>query len=122
MLIPIMSSADTHNEAKEAVLKFISALNSEDFDTARTLVTDDLTFIGVMGTRHGAEAYFKDMKQMKFKYDIKKVFADGTDVCLFYDINMSGTTIFASGWYQLQHGLIHTFNVLFDPRPLLEKK
>gem|GEM_PF-3674232 len=33
MLIPIMSPADKQNEAKDIVLKFISALNNEDFDT-----------------------------------------------------------------------------------------
>jgi hypothetical protein len=45
-----------------------------------------------MGTRHGADAYFADMGKMKFKYEIKKTFADGK---------------------------IREFRVLFDPRPLL---
>ncbi|MBN9380980.1 MAG: nuclear transport factor 2 family protein [Chitinophagaceae bacterium] len=114
--------ASSDNNAKTTVLAFIEALNKEDFDKAREYVNEDLSFIGVLGTRHGAEPYFGDMKKMKFKYDIKKAFAEGDDVCLLYDINMGKTTIFACGWYQLAGGKISTFKVVFDPRPILEVK
>ncbi|HEY6901495.1 MAG TPA: nuclear transport factor 2 family protein [Puia sp.] len=107
--------------AKETILSFIRALNAEDFEAARAEVNDDLSFIGVMGTRNGAKAYFDDMQKMKFKYDVKKIFQDGNDVCIFYDIDMGKQTIFACGWYQLVNGKISTFRVVFDPRPLLEK-
>ena len=58
--------------AKDTVLAFLKAVTSQEFDTAREYVTDDLKFIGVMGTRDGADVYFKGMERMKFKYDIKK--------------------------------------------------
>jgi hypothetical protein len=105
---------------KETVLSFLNAINKLDFKTARMLVNDDLKFIGVMGTRDGADVYFKDMEKMKFKYDVKKVFSDGDDVCLFYDIDMGSVTAFSSGWYHLTGGKISTITVLFDPRPVLE--
>jgi limonene-1,2-epoxide hydrolase len=107
--------------SKETVLLFINAMNAEDFEAARKYVSDDLKFIGVMGTRDGADAYFKDMSKMKFKYDLKKVFTEGDDVCLWYDINMGGKTIFTSGWYHVEDGKVEWFKVLFDPRPLLEQ-
>jgi hypothetical protein len=112
----------TSINAKETVMLFINAMNAENFDTAKKYVSDDMKFIGVMGTRDGAEAYFKDMEKMKFKYDIKKAFADQNDVSLFYDINMGGQTIFSSGWYHVVNGKIAWFKVLFDPRPLLENQ
>lgn len=107
--------------AKDTVLAFIDAMNKEDFNTARNFVTPGMDFIGVMGSRHGADAYFADMEKMKFKYDIKKAFVDdtGNDVCLWYDINMGKKTITSSGWYHLVDGKIAEFKVLFDPRPLL---
>ena len=108
-------------EAKEVVLAFIDAINDEDFEKARTYVTHDLQFVGVMGTRNGADAYFNDMQKMKFKYDVKKSVAEDNDVCLLYDIDMGGKTIFSIGWYQLEDGKIKSFKVVFDPRPLLEK-
>lgn len=114
-------SVSTETGAKEVVLAFINAMNDEDFGKARNYVTHDLVFVGVMGTRNGADNYFNDMKKMKFKYNIKKTFVDGdNDVCLFYDIDMGGVTIFSCGWYQLENGKIKSFKVVFDPRPLLE--
>lgn len=58
-----------------------------------------MTFDGVLGHRDGAEIYISDMKKMKFKYNIKKTFEDENDVCIFYDIDMSGKKIFTCGWY-----------------------
>ena len=111
----------THANAKDIVLTFINALNAEDFATARNCVRDDLVFEGVLGARNGAEAYFKDMERMRFKYKIMKAFQDGNDVCLLYDINMSGVDIFTCGWYQLEQGKIKWLKVVFDPRPVLQQ-
>jgi len=107
--------------AKQVVVKFINALNNEDFETAKTYTDDAMQFDGVLGCRNGSDAYFADMQKMKFKYDVKKVFADGNDVCLLYDINMGGTTIFTCGWYKVKDEKICSLKVVFDPRPVLEK-
>ncbi len=64
-------------------------------------------------------SYFIDMERMRLKYDVKKVFVDENDVCLFYDLTISGTTIFGCAWYQVQGGRIHSLKVIFDPRPVL---
>lgn len=109
-------------DAKEAVLAFIKALNDEDFDAARNLITDDMSFIGVLGTRNSGDVYMQDMQKMRFKYDVQKVFVDGTDVCLWYTIDMSGPKILSSGWYTTEGGKVKSLKVLFDPRPVLEKK
>ena len=115
-------STEAISNAQETVYAFIKAMNSFDYAKARTFVNDDMSFVGVMGSREGADIYFNDMQHMKFQYDIKKAFSDETDVCLFYDINMSGIVIFSCGWYHLKEGKIQTIRVLFDPRPLLEKQ
>lgn len=97
----------TNKTAKEVGLAFINALNSEDFDTAAGYLADDMVFDGVMGKRNGAEAYIADMQKMKFKYDVQKAFEDDNDVCLLYDIDMSGkATIFTCGWYHISRGKI----------------
>lgn len=107
-----------HN-SKVIVNDFINALNKEDFGLARKQLADDMSFKGVMGERNGADVYIEDMKKMKFKYDIKKIFVEGTDVCVWYDINMGEKTIFSAGWYQIEEEKIKNFKVIFDPRPLL---
>ena len=50
------------NSAKEAVLASIRALNDEDFELAKRYISDDISFVGVMGSRQGADAYFRDME------------------------------------------------------------
>ncbi|HEY2726424.1 MAG TPA: nuclear transport factor 2 family protein [Parafilimonas sp.] len=107
------------NSAVKIVSTFIDALNREDFETARNCLSDDMKFIGVLGTRDGADVYIADMKKMKLKYDIQKAFSDENDVCLFYDITMSGKKIFSCGWYAVESNKIKLFKVIFDPRPLL---
>jgi len=107
--------------AKDIVLAFITALNNEDFETAGACLAGDMAFDGVMGKRNSAESYIADMKKMKFKYDIQKIFEDENDVCVLYNIDMSGNaTIFTCGWYHLSHGKIKKLKVVFDPRRLFK--
>ena len=115
-----MTETLSNSTVEAAVLSFIDNLNKEDFDAARKLIADDMTFKGVLGSRNGADAYMQDMRKMKMKYDIKKVFTDGDDVCLFYDISQGDVTFFSAGWYKVVDDKIKSFRVIFDPRPVLE--
>lgn len=103
-------------------LACVDALNREDFAQARKLMHEDFLFLGVLGSRHGADAYFRDMEHMRIRYAVKKVFAEGQDVCLLYDVTLSGKAIFGCAWYQVEGGKIRSLQVVFDPRPLLEQK
>jgi hypothetical protein len=108
------------NSPKEIVLKFIECLNNENFQEARALLKDDMTFEGVMGSRNGADNYIAVMSEMKLKYHIIEVMTNDSDVALFYDISMDGIDIFSAGWYRTCDEKIRGFKVVFDPRPLLE--
>ncbi len=114
---------ETEKKSKEIVLSFLEALNKEDFKKAKECLNKDFTFRGPMGERNGAAEYVEDMKKMKFKYEIDKAFADDEDVCIIYEIDMSGKAkIPTSGLYHLNNGKISSLNVFFDPRPLLKDK
>ncbi len=110
----------TENKAKETVLSFIKVINEEEFDMGREYINEDLSFIGVMGSRTGADTYINEMKGLKIKYKIEKAFVDGDDVCLIYDLLMNGITIYGCGWYHLINGKISSIKVVFDPRSLLK--
>ena len=103
------------------MLSCVQAINQEDFAAARELMSDDLTFVGVLGERHGADAYIRDMEQMRLKYQIRQTVAERDDVCLLYDLTLSGKKIFVCGWYHVEDGHITSLRVIFDPRPVLEK-
>lgn len=110
----------TESNAREVVLSCIRALNQEDYKTARKYMAEDMVFEGVLGSRNGAEAYFRDMEKMRFKYAIIKVFSTDDDVCLLYNLNMAGKKIFCCGWYHVEDSKIDSLKVIFDPRPVLE--
>ena len=114
-----MEKINQVSDNAKVVLSLIQAINEEDFETAARFANDDMTFEGVLGSRNGAAAYFDDMKKMKLKYDVQKVFVDEQDVCLFYNLTMSGKTIFGCAWYHLDGGKVSTLKVIFDPRPFL---
>ena len=109
----------TTGNAKNAVMAFIKYLNEENFNAARRCTDESLKFEGVMGSRDGADDYFADMQQMKLKYHLLKTFADGEDVCVIYDITMSGVKVFSCGWYRVENNRITSIKVVFDPRPML---
>jgi len=116
------ASASSESSARDVVLSFVAALNKEDFAAARGYVSDEISFVGVLGSRQGADAYFNDMERIRLKYDVKKAFVDGGDVCLLYDLTISGLTIFTCGWYHVTRGKIDSLRVVFDPRPILEAR
>ena len=105
----------------ELIQQFLNALNDEDFTLAKNFAAGNMQFVGVLGTRDGAEAYFNDMVKMRFKYDVKKIFTGGDDVCVWYNIVMQGgINVLSCGWYAIKDGKIQSIKVLFDPRPVLE--
>jgi limonene-1,2-epoxide hydrolase len=104
---------------RQTVLAFLKAMNTEDYETARKYTETKLSFVGVLGAREGAAAYFKDMEKMKLKYDVQQVFVDGNDVCIIYNITMAGTKVLSCGLYHVSVGKITSIRVIFDPRPLL---
>jgi hypothetical protein len=62
-------------------------------------------------------------KQLGLRYEIKKAFVDGDDVCILYDLSFSkqAVTLFACGWYHVSDGKVDS-KVIFDPRRLFEQR
>jgi hypothetical protein len=107
--------------SKDIVLSFIESLNKENFKEARKCLNPTFSFKGPMGTRDNADVYIEDMKKMKFKYEIEKVFENENEVCLIYNINMGkGEPVKTCGIYKLKNSKLSSLNVLFDTRPILE--
>jgi hypothetical protein len=112
----------SENAARAVVLSCVDAINRGEFAKGRACVTYDMTFVGPLGQREGGDVYFADLEKMKLKYDVKKTFVEGDDVCLIYDLAIGGKTVPCCGLYHLRGGKIDSLRVLFDPRPLLTAK
>jgi len=112
---------NSYDDAKQVVLSCVNAIKQEDFKKTRQYFSGDISYAGTMGSQ-GADVYFKDMERMRLKYNIKKVFADANDVCLFYDLTIPGITILGCAWYQVADGKIRSLKLVFDPRPIFEAR
>ena len=107
------------DEAKQVVLNLGTAINDERFQTARLYLANDMKYEGPFGTRVGAEAYLEEIERLRLKFHIQRIFANHEDVCVLYNIDAAGITVFACGWFQIKDGKVGSLKVIFDPRPLL---
>lgn len=103
----------------QVVLQLGNAINAEDFQLARKLVSDDMKHVYPLGTHDNAGAYFQQLEQIRPKFQIHKTFVNGNDVCVLYDTTASSVKLFASGWFKVKDGKVSSLTVVFDPRPLL---
>ena len=103
--------------AREAVMSYIKAMDDRDYAAARNYLGNNLRVKGPAGeTFRSPDEFLKMMQQQRGKYDIKKVFVDGSDVCLLYDFVTPTVTTFFCSWYQVKDGKISSIQTVFDPR------
>jgi len=90
---------------REVVLSYIQALDSQRYDAALEHLHENVRIRGPAGETFGKPLDFIEMlRKYRGKYDIKKVFADGDDVCAIYDLKTTGPTLFMCSWYQVKPG------------------
>lgn len=74
----------------------------------------------------GAEPLLKYNGHLNLpKFDIKKVFVDGQDVCLLYEMNLGTPPVpllVCLSAHVNGDGKINSYKVVFDPGPLLQQK
>ena len=102
---------------KDVVMSYISALDRQQYDQALGFLRDNVRIRGPAGETFGKPLDFMEMlRRYRGRYEIKKAFADGDDVCLLYDLVTTGPTVYMSSWYQVEEGKISSINTVFDPR------
>jgi limonene-1,2-epoxide hydrolase len=106
----------------DTVNGFMGALGRGDFAGARKLLADDLVFQGPFDTFSTAEPYLEALKKLYpivKGVKVQKLFVDGDDACLLYDMETStpvGSALICE-WYRVQDGKIKTMRAVFDARP-----
>lgn len=103
--------------ARETVMSYIKAMDDRDYAIARNYLDENVRVKGPGGEAfRSRDEFLKMMEQQRGKYDLKKVFVDGSDVCLLYDFVTPKVSTFFCSWYQLKDGKIHSIQTVFDPR------
>jgi len=107
-----------NHDAREIVMSYIKALDSQDYDSARKWLGDNVLVKGPAGEAfRSPDEFISMMQKQRGKYDIKKVFVDGDDVCVLYDFITRAVKTFFSSWYKVKNGKIISIQTVFDPRP-----
>lgn len=100
---------------------FFDAWTTKDFERARALLRDDVSFEGPIDTFHDADSYVASLRQLSgivIGAEKQKVFVDGDDVCVIYDLKTAPVPSSRTcEWYQVRDGKIASVSVVFDARP-----
>jgi hypothetical protein len=112
----------TNASTSEIVEIYRTALGMGDFSAARNLMYDDMVFEGPIDTFDKADDYLAANKRLSSiiqRIDLKKIFVDGNDVCVLYNMvtNTPAGTAFIAEWYQIKGGKIAYIRAVFDARP-----
>jgi hypothetical protein len=110
------------SKTAEIVQSFKQSLGKGDVAAARKLLHDDLSFRGPIDAFDHPEPYLEALKKLHpivQRIDMKKMFVDGNDVCLLYDMvtNTPAGTAFIAEWLQVKGDKIASIRTVFDARP-----
>jgi ketosteroid isomerase-like protein len=108
-------------DAAHVAEDFFDAWTSKDFARARALAHDDLSFQGPIESFSDADSYLASLQQLSqivTGVDKRKVFVDGDDVCVIYDLKTAPVPSSRTcEWYRVRDGKIAAVSVVFDARP-----
>lgn len=118
-----MLDAMSTEQTRTAVTTYFDAWRDRDFDRLRTVLADDVDFVGVMGTAHGADECIAGLRGMAESVmtdlTLHVRVADGDDAITWFDLHTaSAPPIPTANWSHVENGLITRIRVTFDPRPL----
>ena len=111
-----------NTDPKAVAGEFLKAWTTGDFDTARHLLHDDLSFDGPLDKFDNADDYIAaltGLAQVVQSVEEQKVFVDGNDVCVIYNLvtNTPAGAALTAEWYHLRDSKISAVRVIFDARP-----
>ncbi len=94
--------------ARAIVEKFQAALGTGDWTAARQCLHDNLSFRGPLEAFEKADPYIEAIKKLHpivERIDLKKLFVDGNDVCMLYDMvtKTPAGTAFIAEWLQVMY-------------------
>jgi ketosteroid isomerase-like protein len=100
---------------------FFDAWTSKDFDRARALLHDDVSFAGPIDTFDSADAYIGSLRQLSgivTGAEKQRVFVDGDDACVIYDLKTAPVPSSRTcEWYRVRDGKIEARSVLSPDGP-----
>lgn len=102
---------------------YATAWEAHDWDTLTSLLADDVTFRGPLGTADNAAecvAGLQRMAQTLQRIDVHVRVSDGSDVITWFDLHSTiAPPTPTANWTHVEDGKITAIRVAFDPRATL---
>src|SRR5918999_4543224 len=105
---------ESAKSAKDIVMEYLQAAERRDFQSARGYLKDNISYLSPLNSFDRAEPYLKYFESLHLpKFDIKKIFTDGDDVCLLYEVTYRepAATVFVSFWASVDGGKISSIRL-----------
>jgi len=108
----------TH-DPRHIALSYIEACGAKNYSAVAPLLAPNITFVCPGNSLTGAEPYLAVLRQLGpvwLRSDVKKVFADGPDVCVIYDFvtDSPAGSVPIVEWLRIEGGLITSIDLFFD--------
>ncbi|MGN6374911.1 MAG: nuclear transport factor 2 family protein, partial [Sphingomonas sp.] len=99
----------TNGDAGAVARRCLEAWTGGDFETLRSVLADDVSFLGPLGETQGADAYVEGIRGFAGLVDraqIHEVIVDGDQVVLIYDLVTPQASLPSAGWYRIRAGKV----------------
>jgi ketosteroid isomerase-like protein len=108
--------------SKDLALEYLDAVARKDLARVRALLAPDLRFRGPAVARSTADDYVTALKRLgaiHLHNEVRKVFADGDDVCVIYDFvtDTPAGALRTIEWLRIEDGLIRSIDLYYDRLP-----
>jgi len=108
--------------SREVVDRYFDLWSRKQYESSAEFLHDDLSFHGPFDTFHESKSFVQAVKRLGpivKEIKIKKVFEDGSDVCIIYDFvtNTAAGTVPIAEWFQVERNKIKSILAIFDARP-----
>ena len=107
-------------DAATVAATYFEAWRDRDFARLRSVLADDVAFVGPLASVQGAEVCLKGLEGMSrimTGLDVRKVFTDGADVLTWFDLSTTVTDpVPVANWMHIANNKIDRIRVAFDAR------
>jgi hypothetical protein len=109
-------------DRKTLTLEYLNATGTQQCDKVEALLAPDFQFRGPSLTRASAEEYLAAIKRLgaiHVRNDVKRVFADGDDVCVIYDFvtDTPAGALTTIEWLRFDGDRIRSIDLYYDRLP-----
>jgi ketosteroid isomerase-like protein len=110
------------NDLKTLALDYLDAAAKKDVHRLRALLAPDLKFKGPSMSRSTAEEVIGALQRLSaihVRNDVRRVFADGDEVCVIYDLvtDTPAGALPTIEWLRFEEGRIRSIDLYYDRVP-----